>query len=409
MVGGLTTELRAASTARSMSAGLGGHSELRSKAVLALANAASFPYSEGLWELVQEALGWGGPLEEELQESARILRLSKIVQRHHATGFRLIDPTHATRLLRYILARVHCPSALDDALQVSAAYKHLSVRKVYVEFLQNLVGSRPKPREGGSSDSGVDHKFGNGNESHSRSRGEVSRAVAPHGPSTAALAKSGLGGSEDEGSKLAWALETHRARVMAVVKRLPLGEEWPVVQEVILYCVRQLEDFEMDAREDGLGPGELNGCVVQYEAEEGRRPCPLPGSEAEEALFTAAAAGVLVTFLRETQRHPGTMANVGGTGGGRGRGRGKPWVRSMSGPSVGGRSSYVNLSEIAANLQRVQALQTEFGVFPWVATLESTSEVNSGEGGRGKACWMILKGQLLSLEEHMLRSQVRSC
>lgn len=36
-----------------MSAGDGYRSELRSKAVLALANAASFPFSEGLRELVQ--------------------------------------------------------------------------------------------------------------------------------------------------------------------------------------------------------------------------------------------------------------------------------------------------------------------------------------------------------------------
>lgn len=51
--GGLLTEQRAVSVARCMSAGEGGRSELRSRAVLALANAASFPFSEGLRELVQ--------------------------------------------------------------------------------------------------------------------------------------------------------------------------------------------------------------------------------------------------------------------------------------------------------------------------------------------------------------------
>lgn len=40
-----------------MSAGDGYRSELRSKAVLALANAASFPFSEGLRELVQASDG----------------------------------------------------------------------------------------------------------------------------------------------------------------------------------------------------------------------------------------------------------------------------------------------------------------------------------------------------------------
>lgn len=51
--GGVTTEQRAIAVARCMSAGEGCRSELRSKAVLALANAASFPFSEGLRDLVQ--------------------------------------------------------------------------------------------------------------------------------------------------------------------------------------------------------------------------------------------------------------------------------------------------------------------------------------------------------------------
>ena len=50
---GLTTEQRAVAVARCMSAGEGRRSELRSKAVLALANAASFPFSDGLRTLVQ--------------------------------------------------------------------------------------------------------------------------------------------------------------------------------------------------------------------------------------------------------------------------------------------------------------------------------------------------------------------
>lgn len=50
---GVTTEQRAVAVARCMSAGEGRRSELRSKAVLALANAASFPFSAGLRMLVQ--------------------------------------------------------------------------------------------------------------------------------------------------------------------------------------------------------------------------------------------------------------------------------------------------------------------------------------------------------------------
>lgn len=53
---GLTTERRAVAVARCMSSGEGCRSELRSKAVLALANAASFPFSDGLRELVQASV-----------------------------------------------------------------------------------------------------------------------------------------------------------------------------------------------------------------------------------------------------------------------------------------------------------------------------------------------------------------
>lgn len=51
--GGLLTEQRAVAVARCISSGDGGRSEIRSRAVLALANAASFPFSDGLRELVQ--------------------------------------------------------------------------------------------------------------------------------------------------------------------------------------------------------------------------------------------------------------------------------------------------------------------------------------------------------------------
>lgn len=51
--GGLLTEQRAVAVARCMSAGEGGRSEVRSRAVLALATAASFPFSEGLRDLFQ--------------------------------------------------------------------------------------------------------------------------------------------------------------------------------------------------------------------------------------------------------------------------------------------------------------------------------------------------------------------
>lgn len=50
---------------------------------------------------VQDALAWGGPLEGELQDAARALRLSQIVQRYDVTGFSRGDAPRATRLLRF--------------------------------------------------------------------------------------------------------------------------------------------------------------------------------------------------------------------------------------------------------------------------------------------------------------------
>lgn len=57
--GGLLTEQRAVAVARCISSGEGGRSEIRSRAVLALANAASFPFSDGLRELVQVGFAFG--------------------------------------------------------------------------------------------------------------------------------------------------------------------------------------------------------------------------------------------------------------------------------------------------------------------------------------------------------------
>lgn len=48
----------------------------------------------------QDALSWGGALDEELRRAATTLNLSQIVQRYHVTGFNLVDAARATRLLR---------------------------------------------------------------------------------------------------------------------------------------------------------------------------------------------------------------------------------------------------------------------------------------------------------------------
>lgn len=52
--------------------------------------------------LPQEALSWGGALDEELRRAATTLALSQIVQRYHVVNFNLVDAPRATRLLRYL-------------------------------------------------------------------------------------------------------------------------------------------------------------------------------------------------------------------------------------------------------------------------------------------------------------------
>eukprot|EP00752_Nemacystus_decipiens_P005910 g5342.t1 len=362
--GGLTTEQRAVAVARCMSAGEGCRSELRSKAVLALANAASFPFSEGLRDLVQEALSWGGALEEELRRAATTLTLSQIVQRYHVTGFNLVDAPRATRLLRHVLAQVRCPTALDDGLQVASAYSHLSERSVYVEFLENLAGSYPVRQASADGD-----------------------------------------GDGDGGRRLAADLAAHRGRVKHVLHRVPAGDARRVAEEVLLYLVRLLEDLELDAVTAGLNPGHLWGCEVVGTAEAwgrsgtdslvstaaglcssggessssssssrnsrnssmpGETVALEPGSDAELAVLVAAAAAAVVAFLRETQQlHCGARGSE----------------------KLGN-----DFAAMANNLRRVSALQTDFGVFASLKTLDRP---------RGRACWNIMREGLVVLEEYL--------
>ncbi|CAM9795603.1 unnamed protein product [Ascophyllum nodosum] len=356
---GLTTEQRAVAVARCMSAGEGRRSELRSKAVLALANAASFPFSDGLRTLVQDALTWGGALDEELQRAATALTLSQIVQRYHVVGFNLVDAPRATRLLRlHVLAQVHSPTALEDALQVAQAYSHLLETNVYVEFLQNLAGTYPRT-------AATIQGSPIGKVARDRAHGAFPGSGGLHGAGEGEVNACG-------GGRLALALETHRGRVTSALRRVPSEDARRVAEEVLLYLIRLLEDLELDAASSGLKPGQLQGCrifavTVTGAGNEAADTVVLdPGSEAEEAVLVTVAASAVVVFLREIKRHPGVSQRVGAVGD--------------------------DLAAMANDLRRISTLQTELGAFASLVTLRRP---------RGRACWNVLREGLSALESHL--------
>ena len=87
-------------------------------------------------------------LAEELREAARLLRLGEIVARHRVSRFDVLQPAHARRLLRHIVAQLHAPTVLADAMHVAEAYTHLSLRAAVVEYLLGQ-GADPNAATGG--------------------------------------------------------------------------------------------------------------------------------------------------------------------------------------------------------------------------------------------------------------------
>jgi hypothetical protein len=251
--GDFTTEQRAVAVVRQMSGTCNSDGfDTRSAAVLSLARAVTFPFSPELWQLAQDSLSWRGALEDELAEAARILSLAQIVQRHRVTDFSLVDPSHATRLVRHVASQVCCEVALEDSLEVARAYSHISERGVYVDFLQNLAVT---PR---------------------RDDGAAAGSAPP--------------------------LVAHSARIVKVLESIsPVPEAMIIAQDVLLFALRTLEDLALDAKDAGLPAGALEGSAGSLCPDKLGVDLVTPGSDAEEAMFASSAASVIATWLRDTE------------------------------------------------------------------------------------------------------------
>ncbi|CAM9304619.1 unnamed protein product, partial [Phaeothamnion confervicola] len=375
--GRLLAERRAVAAVRCMSPAA---ASLRARAVLTLVHAASCPCSPELWSLAREAAGWGssggsgayggacgvGPAAEELAEAARALALADVVRRHRVDGFDPVDPAHASQLLEHVASRVGCAAALEDALQVAACYRHLDERRAYVEFLQNLAMTPPPPSLA---------SVASATESIEEA---LVAAVAEAGTVTAGTGEPAVRGG-------AWEARLCRqaARVEGVLRSIADRRLLrDVAQEALLFCVRTLEDIEMDAVEEGLPPGRLmaagataaatttngggNGDdAIVAEEEENQQ------DRTQEAQCAAVAASVLAAVLHETEWQAPS--------------------EEVAAPPFGAASAaagwrvprlHVDAAALVSDLRRLRSLQSEFGLFPSLMTLR----------GNPEACWRIAAG-----------------
>jgi hypothetical protein len=363
--GDFTTEQRAVAVVRSMSSissnsttssssssSGSGSGARRSEAVLALLRSASFPFSPELWQLAQDAVHWGGALSEDLQEAARVLQLAQIVQRHRVQGYDLLDPAHATRLVRHIAAQMgHCPGALQDVLQVAAAYSHLDARRVYIDCLQNLALS-----SGGTT--------------------AAAAATTADDQCDTAAAATAAGGSDGSAtsaaSSLAAALSAHSARVTAVLAQAPVADAWSIAQEVLMFCLRSLEEHELQAdsttaqQQQQQQQYDSEATALQLEAE-------------AEARYATAAALALATFLHAQQQQPGGLAAAAASS------------QASALCSVRQRVLHLSPAVLLPLLRRLQALQLEFNIYLSMNTLQR----------RPDCCWAMVK---LHLDTHMQSS-----
>ncbi len=305
--------------------------DLRVAAVLNLLRSVCFPFSSELLSLAEDALYCKNvtlTLQEELQEATRVLSISQIVFRHDIVGFSMVEPSQASIIVRHIAAKVSCPTALGDALQVARAYSHLSERHVYVDYLQNLLAFRD-------------------------SAAAETNLVAP---------------SPKESP-----LDAHCSRVMAILNDLPRCEASSIVQEVLLYALRTLNDLQKSSlvAREGMKLGEIEGSLGGS-LFPNRRGLELvcEGSDAEEAMLLTAAACRLAEFLgysteEEAQRSRSSSSHLRGHIG---------HIGSHSLCIAAGRrsrnASYLSASVLLPVLSTLSNLQGEFGIFVPLNLLE---------------------------------------
>ena len=123
---------------------------LRLDAVLALLRGSAPPHSKELWTLVDNALVWAARVAnksciEKLEEQKRLMQLQETLHAYDALSVDLGDKLQVSRLLQHILTHIDRPSALQDGLQLVAAYTHLHALDTHVAFVQNIILASTRP------------------------------------------------------------------------------------------------------------------------------------------------------------------------------------------------------------------------------------------------------------------------
>ncbi len=307
--------------------------DLRVEAVINLLRSVSFPFSSELLSLAEDALSWKNvtlTFREELQEATRVLNISQIVNRHGVVGFSMVEPSQASIIVRHIAAKVSCSTALGDALQVARAYSHLSERRVYVDYIQNLLAFRDS-------------------------------TVTTAAPSSK---ESPLG--------------AHCSRVTSILNELPQREACSIVQEVLLYALRTLDDLQQGSLfvREGMKLGEIEGSLGSVFPSKRGLELVCKGSDAEEAMLLTAAACRLTAFLkysaeeqdqrsrrrrRSSSSLQGRIGSIGSIG---------PHSLGIAAGRRPRNASYLSSSFLLQVLDTLSNIQCEFGIFVPLNLLE---------------------------------------
>ncbi len=310
--------------------------DLRVAAVLNLIRSVCFPFSSELLSLAEDALSWKNvtlSFREELQEATRILNISQIISRHGVVGFSMVESSQASIIVRHIATKVSCPTALADALQVACAYSHLSERRVYVDYIQNLIAFMDS---------------------------EVVKLIASSSSKEAPL-------------------DAHCSRVMAILNDLPQRDACSIVQEILLYALRTIEDLQQDSlfAREGMKLGEIEGSLGSLFPCKRGLELVREGSDAEEAMLLTAAACRLAAFLRDSVEEEEKRSR---------RSSRTSLQESIGSHSLGiapGRhqknTSYLSPSFLLPVLGTLYNLQCEFGIFVPLNLLEKPCIAGRGE------------------------------
>eukprot|EP00043_Microstomoeca_roanoka_P018965 m.207694 g.207694 ORF g.207694 m.207694 type:complete len:2531 (+) comp16919_c0_seq8:206-7798(+) len=108
------------------------------RATIQIMRSVWVPCSRELLELFEEARAWPAASTQEFQEHYRILNLKTMLLPYGVANENLSNVGVARNLIKVILSNFEVDSAIDDALQVVAAYKNLSPTIVFVIRIRNL-------------------------------------------------------------------------------------------------------------------------------------------------------------------------------------------------------------------------------------------------------------------------------